>query len=229
LLNASDLSFDLLRLPPILKSFVTKPHGLILLLGSTGAGKTTTRAAITEYINTTFRKHVIILEDIREFEHQSRLSLISQYSIPAETDLKSYRTTMISALRENPDIVMFGDMRNPELISLALNMAATGHLVVAELHAGNVQHALYRIAGNASARQQRHIREQLAELLIGAVAQRLIKKGTNEAVPVAEILINTDATRSLIRSGKFSAIPDIMRMSRDIGMILFEDALSKLT
>jgi twitching motility protein PilT len=220
------LTFEQLALPPVLKSFCDIPKGLVLVTGPTGSGKSTTLAAMVDYINKTKKVHVITIEDPIEFVHLSQSSLINQRELGGHTT--SFGRALRAALREDPDIVLVGEMRDPETIMLALETANTGHLVFGTLHTNNAVSAIDRVIDQFPADQQSQVRSVLSEVLRGVVAQTLLKKRGGGRMAALEVLVVTLAVANLIREAKTVQLPGIMQTSKALGMSLLNDELYKL-
>ncbi|PYQ47594.1 MAG: type IV pili twitching motility protein PilT [Acidobacteria bacterium] len=220
------LTFEQLALPPILKSFCDIPKGLVLVTGPTGSGKSTTLAAMVDYINKTKKAHVITLEDPIEFVHQSQSCLINQREVGGHTT--SFGRALRAALREDPDIVLVGEMRDPETIMLALETANTGHLVFGTLHTNNAISAVDRVVDQFPAYQQSQVRSVMSEVLRGVVAQTLLKKRGGGRVAALEVLVVSVAVANLIREAKTVQLPGIMQTSKALGMSVMNDELYKL-
>ncbi len=220
------LTFEQLALPPILKTLCEYPKGLVLVTGPTGSGKSTTLAAMIDHINRSKKAHIITLEDPIEFVHRSAGCLLNQREVYGHT--KSFSRALKAALREDPDIVLVGEMRDPETIQMALETANTGHLVFATLHTNNAISAVDRIVDQFPADQQAQVRTVLADVLRGVVAQTLCRKIGGGRVAAMEILIVTLAVSNLIRESKTNQIPSIMQASKGLGMALLNDELAKL-
>jgi twitching motility protein PilT len=220
------LSFDQLGLPPVLRSFCEMPKGLVLVTGPTGSGKSTTLAAMVDYINKTEKSHIITLEDPIEFLHASQSSLVNQREVGGHT--RSFARALKAALREDPDIVLVGEMRDLETISLALETANTGHLVFATLHTNNAISAVDRIVDQFPADQQAQVRSVLGDVLRGVVAQTLCRKLGGGRVAALEILVVNFAISNLIREAKTNQIYGLMQASKGVGMQLLNDELAKL-
>jgi twitching motility protein PilT len=220
------LTFDQLALPPVLKTFCEMPKGLVLVTGPTGSGKSTTLAAMIDYINKTERGHIITLEDPIEFVHQSQVSLVNQREVGGHT--KSFSRALKACLREDPDVVLVGELRDLETIQLALETANTGHLVFATLHTNNAISAVDRMIDLFPADQQAQVRTVLADVLRGVVAQTLLRKNGGGRVAALEVLVVNHAISNLIREGKTIQIPGLMQASKGAGMALLNDELAKL-
>jgi twitching motility protein PilT len=219
-------TFEQLALPPVLARLCDIPKGLILVTGPTGSGKSTTLAAMIDYINRTKKSHVITLEDPIEFVHQSQGCLINQREVGGHT--KSFARALRACLREDPDIVLVGEMRDLETISLALETANTGHLVFATLHTNSAISAVDRIIDQFPADQQAQVRSVLSDVMRGVVAQTLCKKIGGGRTAVLEILVSNYAVANLIREGKTNQLPSIMQANKAAGMALLNDELGRL-
>jgi len=215
-----------LALPDAIRNFCFLSKGLVLLTGPTGSGKSTTLAAMINLINRTRREHIITIEDPVEFVHKSRGCLINQRELNEST--QSFANALRAALREDPDIVLVGEMRDLETIELAIETAETGHLVFGTLHTNTAYTAVDRIIDKFPANRQNQIRTMLADTLKGVVAQVLCKKSTGGRIAACEVLIVTPAVSANIRDGKTHQIPSAMQTGKNVGMQLFGDALLEL-
>lgn len=215
-----------LLLPPVLSQFCNQRQGLILMTGPTGSGKSTTQAALIGHINQTQRRHVLTLEDPIEYVHGHGHSIVSQREIGS--DAVSFEDGLRSALREDPDVVLVGEMRDTESIATTLSVAETGHLVFATLHTNDAPSALDRIVDVFPSERQAQIRVQLAAALTGVVAQRLVPRTDGGMIAAFEVLLANNAIRSLIREGKSHQIRNIMSQSVREGMQTLEQSLSVL-
>ena len=220
------MTFEQLALPGVLKSFCDIPKGLVLVTGPTGSGKSTTLAAMVDYINKSKKLHVVTLEDPIEFVHQSQGCLINQREVGGHTT--SFGRALRAALREDPDIVLVGEMRDPETIILALETANTGHLVFGTLHTNNAVSAVDRVIDQFPAYQQSQVRSVLSDVLKGVVAQTLLKKRGGGRVAAMEVLVVTVAVANLVREAKTVQLPGIMQTSKALGMSLLNDELYHL-
>ncbi len=216
---------DELGLPEILKDFCERDTGLVLVTGPTGSGKSTTLAAMIEFINTKYAYHIITIEDPIEYVFENKQSVIHQRELGKDTD--SFADGLKYALRQDPDIILVGEMRDLETIALALTSAETGHLVFATLHTNSAATAPERIVDVFPAHQQKQISLQLANSLIGVVYQRLVPKKGQGVYPVVEVLVATTGIKNLIREGKVHQIEGLMQAGQKQGNILFDDALVK--
>ncbi|MGL4374635.1 MAG: type IV pilus twitching motility protein PilT [Turicibacter sp.] len=220
-------TMDELYLPDILKTFMEKPRGLVLVTGPTGSGKSTTLAAMIDYVNQNSYKHIITLEDPIEFYHEHKCCVVNQREIGQ--DVKDFNQALRVALRQDPDIILVGEMRDLETIQIALTAAETGHLVLGTLHTSSAASTIERIIDVFPGDKQAQIRTQLAGSLVGVVAQRLFK--TSDGVgrrAVQEIMINTPAVANLIRSEKVYQIPSSIQTGRNVGMKMMKDHLMEL-
>jgi twitching motility protein PilT len=219
-------TLEQLALPPVLAKLCDIPKGLILVTGPTGSGKSTTLAAMIDYINKGKKSHIITLEDPIEFVHQSQGCLINQREVGGHT--KTFSRALRACLREDPDIVLVGEMRDLETISLALETANTGHLVFATLHTNSAISAVDRIIDQFPADQQAQVRSVLSDVLRGVVAQTLCKKIGGGRTAVLEVLVSNYAVANLIREGKTNQLPSIMQANKAHGMQLLNDELGRL-
>lgn len=216
-----------LELPLGLKELVEKPRGLVLVTGPTGSGKSTTLAAMINHVNQNFYKHIITLEDPIEFQHRHQKCMINQREIGS--DVHDFNQALRVALRQDPDIILVGEMRDLETIQIALTAAETGHLVIGTLHTSSAASTIERIIDVFPAEKQSQIRMQLAGSLVGVVAQRLFKRQDADGRRAAcEIMINTPAIANLIRQEKVYQIPSVIQTSRDVGMQTMEMAINEL-
>lgn len=217
-----------LMLPQIFHQFIRHPYGLILFTGPTGEGKSTSLAALIQEINESDTKHIVTIEDPIEYVFPQRKGVVSQRELSLDT--YSWTNALRAVLRQDPDIIFVGEMRDYETISAALTAAETGHLVFSTLHTSSTVEAINRIVDVFPPHQQGQIKSQLAAMLRVVVAQRLIPSTslTNPIVPVVEILQNTSAVAALIREGKFFMMDSLLETGDDHGMIIMEKYLAKL-
>ena len=216
-----------LFLPDIVHKLTYLPRGLILVTGPTGSGKSTTLAAMIDLVNATQKKHIITLEDPIEFVHRSKGCLVNQREVHSHT--KSFAAALRAALREDPDVILVGEMRDLETISLALTAAETGHLVFGTLHTKSAPKTIDRIIDAFPPAQQQQVRVQLAEALQGVVSQLLLPtKDKKGRVAAFEIMVATVAIRNLIREGKTHQMPSSIQTGTQIGMQSLEQALRNL-
>jgi twitching motility protein PilT len=219
-------SFQDLSLPSVLSRWVDLPQGLILVTGPTGAGKSTTLAAMVDVVNQRRACHIITIEDPLEYVHRHKKAAISQREIGLDTD--SFARALRSALREDPDVLLVGEMRDPETIQTALTIAETGHLVFATLHTNDAGQAVDRIVDVFPGEKQSQIRVQLAGSLTGIVSQRLLPRIGGGRVAAFEVLTATFAARNLIREGKSSQLRNVVSTGGKYGMQTLEGDLSRL-
>lgn len=220
-------SIEELGLPSVLHSFVHKLQGLVLVTGPTGSGKSTTLAAIIDEINKTRSDHIVTIEDPIEFLHSHKSCVVDQREVGSDT--KSFPVALRSALREDPDIILIGEMRDLETIQICLTAAETGHLVFATLHTQDCPQAIDRMIDVFPPHQQEQIRVQIAETLEGIVAQQLLlKAGGKGRVAACEVLVATPAVRNLIREGKAHQLYTVMQTGSQHGMQTMNAALADL-
>lgn len=215
-----------LKLPKICHNFSQLKQGFILVTGPTGHGKSTTIAAIINEINLGRADHILTIEDPIEYVYPAGKSIISQREM--DIDTHSWSLALRSALREDPDVVLIGEMRDPETVASALTIAETGHLVFSTLHTNSAAQTIDRIIDSFPASQQPQIKTQLAATLKGVISQRLIPRIDGGRVPAVEILMGTPAVASNIREGKTHLIDSIIQTSQDSGMITLESSLASL-
>lgn len=220
------LTVEQLGLPTELLSLCSLPKGLVVVTGPTGSGKSTTLAALIDYINRTRKAHIITIEDPIEFVHKNQQSLINQRQVGEHTE--SFKKALRAALREDPDIVLLGEMRDLETISIAMETAETGHLVFGTLHTSSAPSTIDRIIDQFPTEQQNQVRTMLSVSLKGVIAQMLCKKKGGGRVAALEVMMGVPAIANLIREGKIFQIPSIMQTSRNIGMRMMNDSLIDL-
>jgi twitching motility protein PilT len=221
--------FEEIGLPEVLEQLSMERRGLLLVTGITGSGKSTTLAAMVDYINRTRNDHIITIEDPIEFTHDDIGCVVSQREIGH--DSPSFATALRAALREDPDVILVGEMRDPETMSVALHAAETGHLVFSTLHTLNASETVNRIIGTFPPHQEQQIRDQLAAVIVGIVSQRLIPKiGGEGRIPAVEILVGTGAIKDCIREAKRTPeIPAFIAQGQSqYGMQTFDQCLLKL-
>lgn len=220
-------SMDDLNLPPQLKLLTQYHNGLVLVTGSVGSGKSTTLAALVEEINRTRHDHIITLEDPIEYIIESKSCHVTQREVHSHT--KSFAAALRGALREDPDVIMVGEMRDLETISLAITASETGHLVLGTLHTGNASRTLDRVLDVFPTDQREQIRIMVSESLRGIISQQLVPRADGRGRVLAmEILMNTPAVGALIRDAKTFMLPGVIQTGRKVGMKLMDDALLEL-
>jgi len=221
------MNMEELNLPDTLRKLCELEKGMVLVTGPTGSGKSTTLAAMVDYINDTKRSHIITIEDPIEFVHESKTSLISQREVGRDTH--SFSNALRSALREDPDVILVGEMRDLETISLAISAAETGHLVFGTLHTNSVAKTIDRIVDVFPTNQQSQIRAMFADSVEGVVSQLLFRRAEGKGRAAAlEIMIATNAIRALIREHKTFQIISALQTGSALGMCTMEQAIRKL-
>ncbi len=225
--NTTLRSMDELGLPRAIKPLLEYQNGLVLVTGSVGSGKSTTLAALVNQINRDREDHIITLEDPIEYVIESQGCHVNQREVHTHTE--GFAQALRAALREDPDVIMVGEMRDLETISLAITAAETGHLVLATLHTGSASRTLDRILDVFPVEQREQIRIMVGESLRGIVSQQLVprKDGTGRELAL-ELLVNTPAVSSLIRDGKTFMLPGVMQTGKNVGMIMMDDSLLNL-
>ena len=226
LIPASIRTIEELSLPAVLHEFAKKSQGFLLITGASGQGKSTTLAALIDEINHTRGVHIITIEDPIEYVYDDDRSVIEQREVI--TDTLSFANALKSTFRQNPDVIMVGEMRDLETISTTITAAETGHLVFATLHTNSASQSIHRIVDVFPAEQQNQIRFQLAASLLGVVSQRLIPRISGGFVPVCEVMVCNNAISNLIRENKNHEIPAVIETSAKEGMISLNRALSDL-
>ena len=219
-------TFDDLSLPAVMERFASLRQGLILVTGPTGAGKSTTLASVIDRINATRACHIITIEDPIEYVYEHRMSAVNQREVGADTE--SFAGALRSALREDPDVVLVGEMRDLESIAFALTIAETGHLVFATLHTNDTAQALDRIIDVFPSDRQAQIRVQLANALTGIVYLRLLPRVGGGLVAAFEVLVANSAVRNLVKEGKTNQIRNVVSTHQSEGMQTLEAALTQL-
>ena len=212
-------SFEELGLLPQIKKIAESPRGIVLLAGSTGCGKSTTLAAMIEHINSNFKKHVVTLEDPIEYVFEDNQSVIEQREIGLDT--LSYHHALIHVLRQDPDIIMIGEMRDDVSFTAAMSAADTGHLVLSTVHTTNASQSIHRILDFFKAEEREQIRRQLASSLRAVICQRMAGTVDGKLAPAFEILLDTPVVRKLIEENRLDKLPAAIESSADDGMITF--------
>ncbi len=227
LLPAQIPSLESLHLPAALTTIVERRQGLVLLTGPTGSGKTSTMAALLDLINARRRDHIITIEDPIEYQHPNRNSIVEQIEVGSDTP--SFAQSVRAVLRQNPDVILIGEMRDSETMSAALTAAETGHLVLSSLHTNDTAQTLSRILDSFPAGHQGQIRQQLSLALLAVIAQQLVPAANGSGrYPAVEIMMATGATRSLIRRGDDHLIRAQIETGRADNMITMEQSLADL-
>src|SRR5262245_52248429 len=219
-------SLDSLQMPAVLKELCTRERGLVLVTGPTGSGKSTTLAAMLDLVNQTWDAHILTVEDPIEFVHPPKRCVVNQREVGPHTN--SFSNALRSALREDPDVILIGEMRDLETISLALTAAETGHLVFGTLHTSSAPKTIDRIIDVFPAGQQGQIRTMLSESLEAIVAQTLLKKKGGGRIAACEILVGVPAIRNLIRENKLHQVPSMMQTGQRVGMQTLDMAIADL-
>ena len=218
-------SFSQIGLPDSVQQLLQRPRGLMLVTGPTGSGKTTTLASSIDWINANNAHHILTIEDPIEFVFENKNCLVRQREVGEDT--KSFSKALRSALREDPDIILVGEMRDLETISLAITAAETGHLVMGTLHTSSASQTIDRIIDVFPTSQQQQIRVQLSGSLIGVISQTLCKTKDNKRALAAEILVNNNAIANLVRESKSSQVYSQLQVGAKYGMQTLEQALSR--
>ncbi|MDR4508341.1 MAG: type IV pilus twitching motility protein PilT [Candidatus Brocadiaceae bacterium] len=219
-------TLEQLSMPQILADLTRKKKGLILVTGPTGSGKSTTMAAMLNLINQAEKGHILTVEDPIEFVHQSKNCLVNQRELGQHTH--SFANALRSALREDPDVILVGEMRDLETISLALTAAETGHLVFGTLHTSSAPKTIDRVIDVFPAEQQAQVRAMMSESLQAVVTQQLLRKKEGGRIAALEIMIGTAAVRNLIRENKISQLPSAIQTGKQYGMQTMDHALLSL-
>ncbi len=220
-------SFEELGLPETITDLANEPHGLVLITGPAGSGKSTTLAAMIDYINSTRFLHVICIEDPIEYVHNHRLSVVDQREVGSDTP--SFSDALRSVFRQSPDVIMIGEMRDLETMQLALTLAETGHLILATLHTLDATHSINRLVDSFSSDQQKQIYVQLSMVLRGVVSQRLVlTKDSSRRVLAYEVMRVTNAISNLIREMTVEQIYSVIQTGAGKGMCTMNDSLARL-
>ena len=220
-------SIETLGIPTILQEVVQKPHGLFLVTGPTGSGKSTSLASMIDFMNQTMNKHIITLEDPVEYIHSHKQSIIVQREIGFDT--LSFANGLRASLRQDPDVILVGELRDLETIQTAITAAETGHLVMGTLHTQDTAGTIDRIIDVFPSHQRNQTRKMLANVLLGVMSQRLFRRtDLSGRVVATEVLINTPAIANLIRTEKMHQIPNVLQTSRELGMHTMEMSIKDL-
>jgi len=225
LISANIKTFNDLSLPPILEKFCLASQGLVVITGPTGHGKSTTMAAMIDYISKNRNSHIITIEDPIEFTFSNNKGIVSQREIGNDT--KTFGNALRSSFREDPDVIMIGEMRDLETTEAALTLAETGHLVLTTLHTNSASQTTDRIVDIFPPHQQHQIRSQLASVILGVVSQRLIPKISGGRIAACEIMIANNAVRNTIRDAKTHQLDNIIITSASEGMISLDKVLAE--
>ena len=225
------IPFDLpdaaaLNIPEFIDGLAQLRYGLVLVTGPAGSGKSTTLATIIDRINTTRNSHIITLENPIEFLHRHQMSLVSQREI--EIDSESYASALKAAMRQSPDVILIGELRDPETISIAITAAETGHLVLSTVHTLGAANAVDRLIHSYSASQQEQVRMQLSMVLASVISQQLLKKTDGGIIPAFEVMHSNNAARNLIREGRTHQLGQVIDSSSAEGMMSMDSSLLRL-
>jgi twitching motility protein PilT len=219
-------SFEELGLLPQVRKIAESPRGIVLVAGATGCGKSTTLAAMVEHINSNFKKHIITLEDPIEYVFEDNQSVIEQREVGLDT--LSFHHALRNVLRQDPDIIMIGEMRDDLSFSAAMSAADTGHLVLSTLHTTNASQSISRVLEFFKAEEREQIRRQIAATLYAVVCQRMVNTLDGNLTPALEILINTPMVRKLLEENRLDKLPAAIETSLDDGMLTFNQSLFDL-
>ena len=220
-------TIDDLALPQICKQLIMKPSGMILVTGPTGSGKTTTMAAMIEHLNNNKSSNVITIEDPIEYLYHNKKCFFAQRDL--EDDTRSFASALKHALRHDPDVILIGEMRDIETISIAIRAAETGHLVISTLHSVNPPQTIDRLIDVFPSNQQNQVRMQVAQTIEGIISQRLIPKASGKGrIAAFEILLGVSSTRNLIRGAENHKLSSVMEMGRKDGMVTLDQSLAEL-
>ncbi len=220
------LTLDQLGAPEIFKQIINQPTGIVLVTGATGSGKSTTLAAMVDHINTHKREHILTIEDPIEFVHQNKMCLMNQREVHRDT--KSFSNALRSALREDPDVILVGELRDLETIRLAISAAETGHLVFGTLHTNSAPKTIDRIIDVFPAEEKSMVRSMLSESLRAVISQTLLKKVGGGRIAAHEIMIGIPAIRNLIREDKVPQMYSVIQTGQQHGMQTMDQCLQRL-
>jgi pilus retraction protein PilT len=220
------LTLDDLGAPEIFKEIINQPTGIVLVTGATGSGKSTTLAAMVDHINTHKREHILTIEDPIEFVHDNKLSLVNQREVHRDTH--SFNNALRSALREDPDVILVGELRDLETIRLAISAAETGHLVFGTLHTNSAPKTIDRIIDVFPAEEKAMVRSMLSESLRAVISQTLLKKVGGGRVAAHEIMVGIPAIRNLIREDKVPQMYSVIQTGQAHGMQTMDQCLQRL-
>lgn len=220
------LTLDDIGAPDVIRRFAELEKGLVLITGGTGSGKSTTLAAVIDQINKTRKGHILTIEDPVEFVHEPRSCLVNQREVGSHT--LSFKNSLKGALRQDPDVILVGEMRDYETVSMAVEAAETGHVVFGTLHTASAVKTVDRVVGVFPSEEQPQIQAMLAESLKGVVAQLLLKKVGGGRCAALEILVSTQGIRAMIRDGKLHQLPSAMQTGMKYGMQTMQQAVKKL-
>ncbi len=222
-----DLFFDKLNLPPVIQQVSESPRGIILVTGSTGSGKSTTLAAMVNHINRNFSRHIITIEDPVEFIHSNLRSMVNQRQLDRDTD--SFEEALRSALRENPDVIVVGEMRDAETMSVTLSAALTGHLVIATMHTADAVQSVERMINQFPEHRREQVAIDLGMSLLAVFSQRLLPRSDGTGmIPAVEVLIGTPSVRNFIERRDYAGVEDLLRRGSEDGMITFNRAIFRM-
>ncbi len=220
-------TLESLNFPPVVEELTDHHQGLILVTGPTRSGKTTTLAAMVDAINKKSHKHILTIEDPLEYIHSNKKSVVNQREVGSHTE--SFARALKASLREDPDVIMVGELRDVETMSMAITASETGHLVLATMQTSGAHKTIDSVLDSFPPSQQAQIRTMVSESLLGVISQQLLKRADNKGMVAAlEILIGTVPLANLIRDGKTFQIPSIMQTGKNVGMIKMDDALMDL-
>ncbi|RMG29448.1 MAG: PilT/PilU family type 4a pilus ATPase [Methanobacteriota archaeon] len=219
-------TIDELGLPTVLKDIIMEKRGLVIMVGATGSGKSTTLAAMINHRNENVKGHIITIEDPIEFIHEHKAGIVTQREVG--TDSNDFKSALKNTLRQNPDVVLIGEIRDRDTMEFALELAQTGHLCLATLHANNASMAIERILHLFRSEERESIRSNIGLNLRAIISQRLIRTLDNKRTPAIEILVNTPRISDLIMSGNMSEVREAMEKGKQYGMITFDQSLFDL-